>query len=566
MHSHTVSPTDLLRRTIDWGLILAALGIVLILILRAAVSIDTSHDTWWYHLPWAARLAGLMPADVYVFDDFLEQRYAGFPVLMEWLQGQLWRLTGRPESANFLALASLGLFVAFLRLRFLVPAHLALLALIAVPLIHIHATADHVDLPANLSLAAAILLLIPLYSRTAPPRPGDLALFALACAATAHAKLPLIPIVALVFVSGLVALVLARRRAAHRPPLVGPRTLAWAVAIALVAGGIFYTPIKNTVRFGNPVYPMALRIGPWTLDGPQGSYLSHTARGERLMAARAALAGPVAPGGAGDRQASPATAQARTAPADAAASYRLSILGSPLAWVHSVLEIGMEPVLGRGQWTLLGTQHPPLPERFGGFFGWYVVFHLALLAVLIARAPRARVGILVLFLAATLVAALAPSQTMLRYYMFWMVLLVSLNLILLRSLAGSGPASRGASCNLGRLVGAVGLAAFLLTVYATRAEFFKPRFYFLEDMIAVRRDARILAAVAGHPASCLAGERAPRMFLYAPLFDGGKAYRLKMGPIAGDPWEQLAAACGPGWTPVVAVREDAGLLPPVRPR
>lgn len=560
---------DRLRRLIDAGLILAALGVLLALVFKAALFMDGSHDTWWYHLPWAARLAGLSPADAYVFDDYLDQYFAGFPVLMEWLQGQFWRLTGRAEATSFVALGSLLLFVAFLRLRFRVAPHLTLLALMAVPLIHIHATAGHVDLPGNLALATAILLLIPLFAREEPQRPTDIALFVSMCAVTAHTKLQLIPLVALVFVAGIAAVLLARRRAAH--PVTGGRLLAGGLVLILISAVTFYVPLKNATLYGNPFYPMSMKIGPLSLDGPQGNRLSHTERLVALYASRSPRAAPLvmaaperidAPG----QRRPGATVPPETAPTGNPASGQavasLNIQSDPLAWVRSVLELGMEPVLGRGLWVLLGAQRPPLPARYGGFFGWYVLFQLILFAVLVGRQPRGRSAILVLFLAVTLVAALVPNQTMLRYYMFWMIVLVSLNLILLQP---TGPPPVGSrSSDPQRLFGIVGLVAFLLVVYATRGAFIQPRVFLLEDLIAARRDPGIQARVARHPATCLAGEMAPRVFLYAPLFNPGQDYRLKMGPIAGDRWKQLAA-CGPGWTPVIAQRADAGLLPPGYP-
>lgn len=97
-----------------------------------------------------------------------------------------------------------------------------------------------------------------------------------------------------------------------------------------------------------------------------------------------------------------------------------------------------------------------------------------------------------------------------------MTLLTSLNLILLRQDGISGGATsksttgatvRAAISRLQVLMGAVGLAAFLMVVHATRAEFLQPRFYFVEDLLETRRHPAILAAVEGRDAVCLAGAR-----------------------------------------------------------
>jgi hypothetical protein len=547
---------DRLRLLTDWGLALAAVAIASVLVLRAAVSIDSSTDTWWYHLPWAARLGGLLPAERFVFSELLEQRYAGFPVLVEWLQGQLWRLTGRAEAAGFVSLGALGLFVVFLRLRFRVPPQLAFIALIAVPLIQIHATAYHTDLPANLALTAALLLLVPLFAPAGASRRGDLALFVLACGLAAHSKPQLIPAAAAVFAAGLGALALGRLRNPGRGPLIGAGSLAWALGIVLATGAVFSVPLKNAVRFGNPFYPIAVRLGPIALDGPETGYISHDRRLAMLAEYRQAAARATPQRRAKKAAARPVAVAAAPPPPP------LDLGAKPSAWAASALELGMEPVLGKGLWNLLSAQDPPLPPRYGGYFGWYMVLHLALLAGLVVARPRSGAVPLALFAGATAAAALLPSSDILRYYLFWPILLVSQNLILLRAAAPASPASERGDWE--RLVGLMALGAFLLTVYATRAEFFQPRFYSLEDLIERRRDPAVLARVESHPSACLAGERPPRAFLYTELFNPGKTYRLKTGPEAGHGRDEIPATCGAGWTPTVAERDDAGLIPSAR--
>ena len=136
-----------------------------------------------------------------------------------------------------------------------------------------------------------------------------------------------------------------------------------------------------------------------------------------------------------------------------------------------------------------------------------------------------------------------------------MILLIFLNLILLSQDRLKATLSR-----LQLLVGVVGLASFLMVVYATRAEFIQPRFYQVEDLLDARRDPAILAAVEAQGASCLAGERAPRFFIYSRLFSPGSDHRLKMGPIAGQRLDEVADICGPDWPAVIVRRDDAGLV------
>ena len=540
-----------LRRLTDLGLRLAAIAILAVMVLRATVSIDSSHDTWWYHLPWAARLAGLLPADTYVLGDFLEHRYAGFPVLWEWLQGWIWRLTGRPEAVNLLSLGSLLIFVGHLYARFRVPAHLAFLALVAIPLVQIEATIAYADLTANLALTSALLLLPPLYSPDPGHRRSDLAVFFIACALAANLKLQLIPVTGVVYLVGLIAAIRAWRRETGGRGHSWGQTITAVLAVTLISAVIFYVPSRNLLSFGNPFYPLAVKVGPLVFDGPEGPpTLKAPDRQRMLVEARGRMprgpAHPTAP--------APEPASARPAPPPA----HISAIGTPTPWLQSVLEIGMEPLLGRGIWSLAGEQDPPLPSHHGGYFGWYVVVNLLLLAFLVSRRRREHPGVLALFAATTLVTAFLPSHQILRYYLYWMLVLVSLNLMLLRPRPPLPASSAGT--DLQRLFGSVALLALLLVVYATRAELIQPRFYFVEDLIEVRRDPTVLAAVEQNAPTCLAGERPPRYFLYSQLFNPGKTYRLKMGPPAGHSIDAVPRVCA-GWNPVVATGEDTGLLP-----
>ena len=91
----------------------------LALLLLASMLVTALHDVsqaWdvgYYHLPFAGRLAGLLPESEYVFSSANSARYRGFPLLAELLQGLCWRVTGRPETTNLVAFASLPLVAWF---------------------------------------------------------------------------------------------------------------------------------------------------------------------------------------------------------------------------------------------------------------------------------------------------------------------------------------------------------------------------------------------------------------------------------------------------------------------
>src|SRR5262249_28219842 len=142
--------------------------------------VSQGYDVWYYHLPFAARLTGLMDAASYAFSSENQARFDGFPLLAEFLQGAIWRVTGHIEATSFVSAGALFGLVLFLWKLFAIPPHLSFLALFAIPLVHIHATAGYVDLPAN---ACATMLLLCVFraldSRETSPR------FLAGCAALA---------------------------------------------------------------------------------------------------------------------------------------------------------------------------------------------------------------------------------------------------------------------------------------------------------------------------------------------------------------------------------------------
>src|SRR5258708_40243001 len=102
-------------KPVERALSIAAWGLLACILAAAVTDVSLAWDVWYYHLPFAARIAGIVPADQYAYDAMNQARFDGFPLLGETLQGLLWRVTGRPESANLVALSSLPLFAWFLR-------------------------------------------------------------------------------------------------------------------------------------------------------------------------------------------------------------------------------------------------------------------------------------------------------------------------------------------------------------------------------------------------------------------------------------------------------------------
>jgi FtsH-binding integral membrane protein len=77
---------------------LIALTIAALIFLKAIIDIDTNYDVGWYHLPFAARIWRIVPAESFVAGAKVEDRYDGFPLLAHFFQGLLWKITGRIQA------------------------------------------------------------------------------------------------------------------------------------------------------------------------------------------------------------------------------------------------------------------------------------------------------------------------------------------------------------------------------------------------------------------------------------------------------------------------------------
>lgn len=449
---------------------LQAIAIVLAISILAAALHDVSYayDVWYYHLPFAARLGGAVSADTYVFHPANEARFAGFPLLAERLQGLFFRVTGHPQAANLVAYGSLVLYAAYLRRALRVPLHLSAVALLAIPLVQLHASSCYIDLPSNTCVSALILSVIALWADEAPPpRFAVLRLLVLA-AIVANMRFQLHPVVAC-------ALAAAAPRVL--PPVWRSRDRQVMGLILLFVPIVGATFLKNAFAHGNPYYPMRLSLGPLTLPGTEGAY----------------SASP------------PYLAQAPRA----------------VRFLYSILEVGIRPFGETRRWTI----DQWMPEgsdgcRMGGFFNAYVVFNLGLLGFRAYKDRSRRVRAAAIgFALLTLLAAHVPQSHELRYYMYWMIVLVSLNLWL--TPAQHAP-RLGAAC-----------VVFLsLVLWSTRAGYAYPSGSTFRELVNEKVDARVLEQIHDGDEVCLA--RQPWTFLYAAPFHPGRRYSLKEAETEAD--------------------------------
>lgn len=187
-----------------------------------------------YHLPFAARLAHLgVPLE---FSPYIQACYEGFPVLAEFIQGLLWRLTG---SINATGVVNYVAFVLFLVVTWRnLGARLWLIVVLSLtaPLVLIHITTSYVDLFSNSFLAIGVttFLAMLLFDRWYEKKLLVWALIGMTMAA--WSKVTTLPVVALLFIA----------------LLVKSKSRRLVFAVLLLA---FSPYLKNIVLYRNPTWP-----------------------------------------------------------------------------------------------------------------------------------------------------------------------------------------------------------------------------------------------------------------------------------------------------------------------
>ena len=375
------------QRELGIEIILSTIAIVLItsIFLKAILDVDSNYDPGWYHLPFAARIWGILPREMFIGDEkWFEPRFAGFPLLAHFLQGFFWKITGRIQSTNLVSfLAILGYFF-FLRSYFQVPLYLSAIALFSIPLVLTHASTSFVDLLGNVGTSILVMMTYSFYKNKQLPQTKELFIAFGGAAIAANTKTQLQPLVFVILIVLGIRLVWLYSKSIRSAP-----QLFKGLFLALLASTIiFATPVKNTVLYGNPLYPIKIEIA--------GIVLNHKLSPEAYEE--------------GNRQ---------------------------LNWIKSVLEINAPQFWTPDQWSTDVERN-----RRGGFFGAYVVFNLLLLVGLTIRElilnrslpshnrrREAKVA-LATAIAMSLVPLNFPQSHELRYFMYWMICLVSLNLYL----------------------------------------------------------------------------------------------------------------------------------------
>lgn len=462
-----------------------SIGILFSIFLISFFDYNYGGDAFMYHVPFAARIWGIVTPEHYIFEHDTENRFLGFPLLASFLQGLFWKVLQKPEATNLVCYSSLIILLAYLKFYLKIPFYLGTLALLAVPMVHMHAARSYVDLPANVGVSILILTTYLFYTNKLQVNNKTLLIVFLSSATAANIKFQLIPVVFLILCF-LFPQIISKYQQNNDHTKMGliqiSKTLVLCFAACLI---IFSTSFKNIILYQNPFYPVKVEIA--------GVVLNHNEAPPNFM------------------------------------HENIKKLPPPLRWGKSVLEINTFDSRRPWPWTLGMDFISWEEEKFGmgGYFGGYVIFNLLLFIYLVCkrRDTESKIAIRLMILM-TLITSILPQSYELRYYMYWMIVFVSLNCYLTCRLVETSP--QKISWLTPRNVALVAMAFMLIFITKTRYFFTRPEFSSfskqLERTDIINQD--LLRSIKDGDQICLVG-KAPHAFFYNSSFYPDRNYSIK---------------------------------------
>ena len=446
---------------------------------------NSDGDALMYHVPFAARLWGIISPEQYTFEYFTEHRYLGFPLLAHWFQGLFWSLFQRPEATNLTAYFSLILLITYLTKYFKIPLYLATLPLLAVPMVHMHASKSYVDLFGNVFVAILILTLYLLYSNKKQLDRTALIIIFTSAAGAANSKHLLVPVVAFLLIFVIYQLL----KTYYIPFKNSKQKFLNLTKIITISGLacilIFATSIKNTVLYHNPFYPVEISV--------MGHVLNHTEPQSNYMNAE------------------------------------LRKLPPPVRWLKSALEIDAFDKRRPMTWTLAMDFVPWDDAKYGvgGYFGGYFIFNVVIFIYLCWKHKKYETKIAInLMIIMTLMTWILPQSYELRFYMYWIIVFVSLNSYLLFQYSQENPHQK--NIIKPQYFALTALIIMLIFIKKTDKYFTIPRFESLDHQIKFAGwiEPKIIHQFKEGDKICLVGET-PHSFLYNSYFHPHHHYSLK---------------------------------------
>lgn len=357
------------------------------------------YDSWWYHLPFSSFIWEIGGGEQsFRLDDFLYQRWKGFPLIWETIQGAFWRATGSVRSIIIPQILFCLSYFAYVRYALGVPFAWVIIGFFACPMLLVHFEATQNDLASGLGVTLMFFGLSLLVADARSGRPGwswarVIGVVTMAAVAGNTKYQGLIACLAVTVVILFYCLTMPQLRARFRLEIMA------LLVLANLAAGAAAT--QNLMLHGNPFYPVEVRVfGHVVFEGPELPSLGAEPPSYLLSESR-----------------------------------EIS-LPSPLNFVLSATEL---------DWTLRGVapwynidavsgrspRRGP-PSRTGGWGGIYVLLNLGLLTAQVMRVKMLaddRQKVLVVgAVLLTIVTACLPRAHELRYWLYIPLILMPVNL------------------------------------------------------------------------------------------------------------------------------------------
>ena len=476
--------------------------IITFLFLKSIVAVDwTSGDTWMYQLPFAARFWGMVSPTDYVFEAEREPFYNTSTMLPNILQGFFWYLFGleRPQGANLVSFFSLIGYFIFVKAYLKIPFYLSILTILAVPLIHIAATSCYVDLLGNIGLSITLIMTYLLYIKDDFLNSKNILIFTLGGFIAANTKYLLVPPLAVIMLFVFVRilwLIIVKNKEQNLKKII--KNIGLLIGICSLSSLImFATEFKNIILYQNPFYPLQVKIFGYELNHaivPSSDYMSA----------------------------------------------KLQAMFPLQRWIYSLLEIGAFDERRPWPWTIAMDFVPLDADSFGlgGYFAIYVVFNLFLFGFLCRNWYRETKVALGLVIIMSIITPFLPFSYQLRYYMYWFITLITLNLYLFlnqpKSLSNS-------YLQKPENIGYVAVFVMMVFCILTNWTYTYPNRVSFENFMKERVEENIIANIKEGEEICLVGFT-PLTFLYNSQFHPPKNYSVKSEFLLSD--EYVQEKCG----------------------
>jgi hypothetical protein len=421
----------------------------------------------------------LVSSENYLMDHDREIMYQSFPKLANFFQGLFWSIAGldKPQSANLVSFLSLIVYLLFLKFYLKIPFYASSIAILAVPVIHIAATACYVDLIGNVGMAIVILMTYLLYIDKNFISKQNIIVFTLAGSFAANTKFLLVPMLSIFFIFVIVKIIFINKSALKTFRIAKILLIAGLSSII-----IFATEFVNIIKYQNPFYPLQIKIA--------GVVLNYA-----------------------------------TVPSSNYGSAKLAAMSNFQRWIYSLLEIGAFDERRPWPWTIAMDFVPMDSDAFGmgGYLSVYVVFNVVLLLFLCRRMTRETNFALALFLFLSILTFVQPFSYQLRYYMYWIMVLIALNLFLIIKEKENSRPIKWMNINNFTLVA---MYILIIFVHLTRWDYTYPRTNFLASYMSSVLDPQILQQLEDQQKYCLV-DLSPHTFLYNSQFHPPRSYSIR---------------------------------------